>query len=53
MASRSLDLMPCVFFLWGWAKEQVYRRKPRNLEQLEETITDVLTNIPEDMLHQQ
>ena len=25
--ARSLDLTPCNFFLWGWAKEEVYRAK--------------------------
>jgi hypothetical protein len=51
---RSPDLTPCDFLLCvcggGGGKEQVYRRKPRNLEQLEEIITNVLSNISEHML---
>jgi hypothetical protein len=30
---KSPDLMPCEFFLWGWAKEEVYQAKPRIMEQ--------------------
>jgi hypothetical protein len=26
------DLKPFDFFLWGWAKEEVYRTKPRTIE---------------------
>jgi len=33
--ARSPDLTPCEFFLWGWAKEELYRAKPRTMEQLE------------------
>jgi hypothetical protein len=32
--------------LWGLSKEWVCRTKPRNLEELEEKTTSVLTNIP-------
>ena len=38
------------FFLWGWAKEQVYSRSPSTLEELEHAIHDVLTNIPAEFL---
>ena len=31
--ARSPDLTPCDFFLWGWAKEEVYRIKPSNLDE--------------------
>lgn len=48
--ARSPDLTPCDFFLWGWAKEEVYKRKPRNLDELEAVITDVLANVPPNML---
>lgn len=44
------DLTPCGFFLWAWAKEQVYCRKLRTLEKLIETITNVVTNISECLL---
>ena len=48
--ARSPDLTPCDFFLWGWAKEEVYRTKPRTMEQLEDRIRNVITNVPHDFL---
>jgi hypothetical protein len=36
--------------MWGWAKAEVYRTKPRTLEELETRIQDVITNIPYDFL---
>jgi len=48
--ARSPDLTPCDFFLWGWAKEKVYRVKPRTLEKLEDRIRNVITNVPHDFL---
>jgi len=38
---RSPDLTPCEFFLWGWAS---------TLEQLEDRIRKVITNVPHDFL---
>ena len=46
----SPDLTPCDFFLWGWAKEEVYRTKPHTMEQLEDRIRNVITNVPHDFL---
>ncbi|PSN49460.1 hypothetical protein C0J52_06588 [Blattella germanica] len=43
--ARSPDLSPCDFFLWGWAKDEVYRTKPRTLNELEARIREVLANI--------
>ena len=48
MACKSPVLTPCVFLLCGWAK--VYRAKPRTMEQLEDRIRNVITNIPQDFL---
>jgi len=48
--ARSPDLTPCDFFLWSWAKEEVYRAKSHTLEQLENRIQKVITNIPHDFL---
>lgn len=48
--ARSPDLTPCDFFLWGWSKEEVYRTMPRNLDELENRVREVLTNIPAHML---
>ena len=48
--ARRPDLTPCDFFLWGWAKEGVYREKPRIMEQLEDRIPNVITSVPHDFL---
>jgi len=48
--ARSPDLTPCDFFLWGWAKEEVYRAKSHTLEQLKGRIRKVITNVPHDLL---
>ena len=48
--ARSPDLTPCDFFLWGWAKEEVYRAKPRTMEQLEDRIRNIITNVPHNFL---
>jgi hypothetical protein len=48
--ARSPDLTPCDFFLWGWAKEEVYRTKPTTLNELEDHIRHVLTNVPQEFL---
>ena len=46
----SPHLTPCDFFLWGWAKEEVYWAKPRTMEQLEDRIRNVITSVPHDSL---
>jgi len=35
---------------WVWAKEEVYRAKSHTLEQLEDRIREVITNVPHDFL---
>jgi len=45
-SARSPYPTPCDFFLWSWAKEEVYRTKPRTIEQLEKQMRDVITNVP-------
>jgi len=47
--ARSPDLTPCDFFLWGWAKEELYRAKLRTMERLEYRIRNI-TNVPHDFL---
>lgn len=45
--ARSPDLTPCDFFLWGWLKDQVYKRLPlADLAALEAAIRQILQNIP-------
>jgi hypothetical protein len=48
--ARSRDLTPCDFFLWGWAKDEVYRTNPRTLKELEARIQDVIINVPLNFL---
>ena len=47
---RSPDLTLCDFYLWGYTKEEVYKTKPRTLEDLEIRIQQVLNAIPNDIL---
>ena len=35
---------------WGWAKEEVYRAKCHTLEQLEDRIRKLITNVPYNFL---
>jgi hypothetical protein len=42
--------MPCEFFLWGRAKEEVYQAKPRIMEKLGDRVRNVITNVPHDFL---
>ena len=49
--ARSPDLTPCDFFLWGYVKEEVYKSNPQNLDQLENAIRVVISDIPRDLLH--
>ena len=35
---------------WSWAKKELYRAKSHTLEQLEDRIRKVITNVPHDFL---
>lgn len=35
----------CDFFLWGYAKDQVYANNPKNLEQLKTNLREVMAEI--------
>ena len=48
--SRSPDLTPCDFFLWGHVKSQVYQHRLANLEELKAAITHEINAIPQDMI---
>jgi len=44
---RSPDLTPCDFFLWGYLKEKVYRKRPfENVAHMEETIQNCINEMP-------
>ena len=47
--SRSCDLTPMDFFLWGYIKNIVYAQKSDNLDQLHTRIWRALQNISIDM----
>ena len=46
----SPDLIPCDFFLWGCVKDQAYRRVPQTIDELEDAIHDVISNVPLEFL---
>lgn len=49
-APYSPDLNPCDFFLWGYLKDQVYRRKPRSIEEVKEAVAQTLQGISQETL---
>lgn len=49
--SRSPDLTPADFWLWGYLKSRVYRSRPSNLSELKDAIRRELSCIQPDMLH--
>ena len=42
---RSPDLTPMDFFLWGVVKDKVYKRKPENVDQMRDFITQAFNEI--------
>ena len=48
--SRSFDLTPVDFFLWGYLKDRVYVGKPQTTEELKQSIRIEITAIQVDML---
>lgn len=48
--ARIPDITSCDFFLWRWANEELYRTKPRTLNELEDRIQHVLSNVPQAFL---
>src|SRR5277367_1609163 len=47
---RSPDLNPPDFFLWGHLKEEVFKTKPTNTDELKQQIRNVIVNISQDTL---
>jgi len=47
--TRSPDLTPCDFFLWGYLKAKVYACRPGTIEQLKEAIRQEVAAIPPAM----
>ena len=48
--TRSPDLSPLDFFLWGYIKNIVYAEKIRNIQHLQERITSVTETVTRDMI---
>lgn len=49
--SRSPDLNPADFWLWGYLKSRVYRNSPNTLVELKTALRRTVTAIDSDMLH--
>lgn len=47
--SRSCDLTPLDFFLWGFLKSKVYASKPATIEELKENIRQEISEITADL----
>lgn len=47
---RSPDLSPCDFFLWGYLKAEVFKHRPRTIEELKEAIVEEIAQIDDGML---
>lgn len=47
---RSPDLSPCDYFLWGYLKAEVFKHRPRTIQELKEAIREEISAIPLDML---
>lgn len=49
-APYSPDLNPCDYFLWGYLKDQVYREKPRTIEDLKRAVEEKIRTISPETL---
>jgi [histone H3]-lysine36 N-dimethyltransferase SETMAR len=47
--ARSPDLAPCDFFLWGYLKAEVYKHRPKSLDELKAAIRQEIEAIPAEM----
>ncbi|KFM70899.1 hypothetical protein X975_03732, partial [Stegodyphus mimosarum] len=47
---RSPDITPLDFFLWGFVKDNVYRRRVSNMDDLKARITTAIASVDADML---
>ena len=48
--ARSPDMTPLDFFLWGYLKDRVFARSPRDIPQLKEIIKEEFDAIPQEMV---
>ena len=47
---RSCDITPLDFYLWGYVKSKCFVDKPATIEALEANITEVISEIPIEVL---
>lgn len=47
--SRSPDLTVCDYFLWGYLKSKVYINKPRNIQELKDSIRQEIATVGKEM----
>ena len=47
---RSCDITPLDFYLWGYVKSKCFVDKPATIEALEANITEVISEIPTEVL---
>ncbi|KFM68381.1 hypothetical protein X975_26436, partial [Stegodyphus mimosarum] len=47
---RSPDITPLDFFLWGFVKDSVYRRRVSNMDDLKARMTTAIASVDADML---
>ena len=48
--TRSTDMTPLDFFLWGHLKSEVYNRQPESVENLQNKISEARKPIPRKVL---
>ena len=48
MVLHSPDLNPPDFYLWGYLKDNVYRKKPQTIGELKAAITGKIIEIPKE-----
>ncbi|GBN31555.1 hypothetical protein AVEN_252176-1 [Araneus ventricosus] len=46
----SPDITPCDFWLWGFLKDNIYRKRPASLPDLKDSIRHHFLDIPADSL---
>ena len=50
LPARSPDLSPLDYFLWGYVKENVFKRQSADIEILKEIVQEVVSSIDQDVL---
>lgn len=48
---KSPDLAPMDYFVWGWMKSQIKRRKPTTLEGLKKVVKQCWADLPQELIN--